>query len=319
MLIKLTSDMTFSLRFSTFLFISAVLVFCSCQKRPDPLVYFRVKFDPLQERLNANGMPAGVTPGRAAQTPSLNAIGIQQIELTTNSSTAVGKGVVLFSTPTTIAGGETAIDFGQVKLAKDGELFFSIPMSKLGIGRYEWVRVAVAYQNFDVLFNMLNVPFAGSFNDERGTMATFLGNNNYITQYRVSTKDDVVNGNRKQGYWFFESKLSSAYSSNDRVYNGQAPDGGTTMVNPIYQTSPLPSGACFVTGRFDTPLSITGKEAQDVTVTLSFSTNRSFEWEESIARNGKWDADRQAALTAPIIERVMDTGLRGLHAWYENR
>lgn len=311
--------MTFSLRFSTFLFLTAVLAFCSCQKRPDPLVHFRVKFDPLQERLNANGMPAGVTPGRAAQTPSLNAIGIQQIELTTNNSTALGKGAVLFSTPTTIAGGETAIDFGQVKLAKDGEIFFSIPMSKLGVGRYEWVRVAVAYQNFDVLFNMLNVPFSGSFNDERGTLATFLGNNNYITQYRVSTKDDVINGNRKQGYWCFESKLSSAYSSNDRVYNGQAPDGGTTSVNPIYQTSPLPSGACFVTGKFDTPLSITGKEAQDVTVTLSFSTNRSFEWEESIVRNGKWDADRQAALTAPTIERVMDTGLRGLRAWYENR
>jgi hypothetical protein len=308
-----------TLKFSTFLLLSAVLTFCSCQKRPDPLVHFRVKFDPLQERLNAMGSPAGITPGRAAQTPLINAIGVQQIELATNNSTALGKGVVVLSTPTTVAGGETAIDFNQLKFAKDGEIFFSVPMSQLGIGRYEFVRVAVAYQNFDVLFNMLNVPFSGSFNDERGTLASFLGDNNYLTQYRISSKDETINGNRKQGYWGFESKLASAYASNNRMYNGQAPDGSTTIVNPIYLTSPQPSTACFVTGKFDTPLSITGKEAQDLTVTLSFSTNRSFEWEESIVRNGKWDADRQAALTAPTIERVMDTGLRGLKAWYENK
>jgi hypothetical protein len=311
--------MTPTLKFSMFLLLSAFLSFCSCQKRPDPLVHFRVKFDPLQERLNANGMPSGVTSGRAAQTPSINAIGVQQIELTTNNSTAVGKGLVLFSTPQTLAGGETAIDFSQLKFAKDGEIFFSMPMSQLGIGRYEWVRVAVAYQNFDVLFNMLNVPFTGSFNDERGTLAAFLGDNNYLTQYRVSSKEETINGNRKQGYWCFESKLASAYSSNNRMYNGQAPEGGTTIVNPLYQTSPLTSGACIVTGKFDTPLSITGKEVQDMTVTLSFSTNRSFEWEESINRNGKWDADRQAATGQPSIERVMDTGLRGLKAWFENK
>jgi hypothetical protein len=74
-----------------------------------------------------------------------------------------------------------------------------------------------------------------------------------------------------------------------------------------------------ITGKFDTPLNITGKEAQEMTVTLSFSTNRSFEWEESVARNGKWDADRQANTGQPTIERVVDAGLRGLKAWYENK
>jgi hypothetical protein len=311
--------MTIQLKFIVFLCFSATLLFFSCQKKYDPIIHFRIKLDPLQERLGANGLPAGVVSGRAAQTPAVNAIGVQQIELTTGNSIPLSKGVVLLTTPLTMAGGESAIDFQQVKMAKDGEVFFSVPMSKLGVGRYEFARVAVAYQNFDVLFNMLNVPFSGNFNDERGTLATFLGENNYITQLNISTKEERVNGNRKQGYWIFESKLGSAYATNDRVYNGQVAEGGTTIVNPIHQTSPVPSGSCVVTGKFDTPLSITGKETQDMTVTLSFSTNRSFEWEESINRNGKWDADRQAATGQPNIERVMDAGLRGLRVWVENK
>ena len=311
--------MTNQLKFIAFLCFLTAFPFASCQKKYDPILYFRVKFDPLQERLGANGLPSGVASGRASQTPSVNAVGIQQIELTTGNSTPLSKGAVLLSTPYTTLAGDAAIDFQQVKMAKEGELFFSIPMSKLGVGRYEFARVAVAYQNFDLLFNMLNVPFSGNFNDERGTFATFLGDNNYITQFNVSVKEERVNGNRKQGYWIFESKLGSAYATNDRVYNGQVTEGATTFVNPIHQTSPIPSGSCVVTGRFDTPLSITGKETQDMTVTLSFSTNRSFEWEESINRNGKWDADRQAATGQPNIERVMDAGLRGLRVWYENK
>ncbi len=307
------------LNFLTLLCFLTTLPFFSCQKKYDPILYFRVKFDPLQERLGANGLPSGVASGRAAQTPLVNAVGIQQIELATGNSTPLSKGAVLFTTPATTLGGEAAIDFQQVKMAKDGELFFSIPMSKLDVGRYEFARVAVAYQNFDVLFNMLNVPFSGNFNDERGTFATFLANNNYITQFNVSAKEERVNGNRKQGYWIFETKLGSAYATNDRVYNGQVTEGGTTFSNPIYQTSPIPSGSCVVTGKFDAPLSITGKETEDMVVTLSFSTNRSFEWEESINRNGKWDADRQATTGLPNIERVMDAGLRGLRVWYENK
>lgn len=311
--------MTNRLKFIAFLCSLTALLFSSCQKKYDPILYFRVKLDPLQERLGSNGLPSGVVSGRAAQTPSVNVVGIHQIELTTGNSTPLSKGAVLLSTPRTTVGGESAIDFQQVKMAKDGELFFSIPMSKLGVGSYEFARVAVAYQNFDVLFNMLNVPFSGNFNDERGTFATFLGDNNYITHFNVSAKEERVNGNRKQGYWTFETKLGSAYATNDRVYNGQVTEGATTFVNPIHQTSPIPSGACVVTGRFDAPLSITGKETEDRVVTLSFSTNRSFEWEESINRNGKWDADRQAVTGQPNIERVMDAGLRGLRVWYENK
>lgn len=291
-----------------------ILLFSSfgCKKEAKYSVHFRVKFDGLQERLDNTGYPAAVGAGRAAQTPLMNQIGVQQIELTTNNSTGLGKGLVLLSTPETNAGGESAIDFAQVKMAKEGETFFTIPMRNLPIGRYEYARVSVAYQNLDVLFNMYNVPFAGTFLDQRGTFASFLGQNNYITPYKVWSKLDNIKGNFKQGYWCYETKLVSSYASNDKMFSGQSPDGSTTVVNMLSATVPNPLGSSIITGKFDTPLSITGAETQDIYITLSFSVNRSFEWEESIERNGKWDYNAQANTGQPTVERVMDAGLRGL-------
>jgi hypothetical protein len=80
--------MTNRLKFIAFVCFVTTLLFFSCQKKYDPILYFRVKFDPLQERLGANGLPSGVVSGRAAQTPLVNAVGIQQIELTTGNSTS---------------------------------------------------------------------------------------------------------------------------------------------------------------------------------------------------------------------------------------
>jgi hypothetical protein len=298
----------------------AILLFSAtgCKEAPKYSVHFRVKFDGLQERLNNTGYPTAVGAGRAAQTPLMNKIGIQQLEFTTSNTTALGKGLVLMSTPETSAGGESAIDFSQIKIAKEGEFFLTIPMKNLSVGRYEFARVSVAYQNFDVLFNMYNVPFAGSFLDQRGTMASFLGQNNYITPYTIWSKpDNLTKGNYKQGYWCYETKLVSAYSSNDKMFNGQSPDGSTTVVNMMSATVPNPVGSGIITGKFDTPLSITGSETQDIYITLSFSVNRSFEWEESMERNGKWDYNAQANTGQVFVEKVLDAGLRGLKVSYD--
>ena len=299
--------------------LALVALFSSCAKQPEAVIHFRLKFDSLQERLGADGLPTGVTSGRAAQTPAMNALGIHQIEFLPSSTTPFGKGTQLFASPETTVGGDLAIDFSQAKIAKDGEIFLDVPMSKLPVGKYEWARVSVAYQNYDVLFNLLNVPFAGSFNDERGAVASFVGFNNYITTYKVATKTETINANRKQGYWCFETKLNTAYAIYDKMYNGQSLDGATTVVNPLAASSPIPAGSCVVTGRFDTPLSISGKETTDLTVTLSFSINRSFEWEETINRNGKWDINAQANTGQPTVERVVDMGLRGLRVFYESK
>ena len=298
------------------------LLFCSIsckEKTKTATIHFRVKFDGLQERLDSKGFPAAIGSGKAAQTPLMNFIGIQQLELTTNSTMAWGKGSVLLNTPSTTAGGDEAIDFSQIRTAKEGEEFLTVSSKDLPIGRYEWLRVSVAYQNFDILFNMYNVPFAGSFLDQRGTLASFLGQNTYITPYKVWNKLDNTKGNVKQGYWCFESKLASAYASNDKMFNGNSPEGMTTAVNMLSATVPNPLGSGVITGHFETPLSITGNETEDIYITLSFSVNRSFEWEESLERNGKWDYNAQANTGQTAVERILDAGLRGVKISYDSK
>jgi hypothetical protein len=60
-----------------------------------------------------------------------------------------------------------------------------------------------------------------------------------------------------------------------------------------------------VTGAFagGNKLTITGNETKDIIVTVSLSTNKSFEWTDTNG-NGKWDVTKG--------ERVVDMGLRGM-------
>ena len=106
-----------------------------------------------------------------------------------------------------------------------------------------------------------------------------------------------ITGNKLQGYWEFQM--------NDNLYNtsGQAPVNATTVPNPIASTSPIPQGSCVVTGKFETPLEITGLEKNNITITLSLSTNKSFEWIEN-SNNNKFDPN--------LGDVVVDMGLRGL-------
>ena len=98
-----------------------------------------------------------------------------------------------------------------------------------------------------------------------------------------------------QGFWAFES-ISG-------VQTGQS--AGTTVPNPLASTSPIPPGSCVVTGQFANALNITGNETSNITVKMSLSTNKSFEWNDTNG-NGKWDVG------PGTFENVVDMGLRGL-------
>ena len=275
----------------SFLFILLALV-TSCKKNKVPLeepkLIVKLVVDSTQVRLGNIGTPTVIPAGNAGQHPLFNSISAHYLELAPNAFTALGSGVKLYHAAETSLGGSTAIDFSKAIVKKPGEVFLEIPLKDIPAGNYQWVRLSLSYQNYDVKFYYNNVPFTG-------TIASFVGYNNFITSFLVKNQSLAVNANKFQGFWAFET-ISG-------VQSGQS--AGTTVPNPLASTSPIPPGSCVVTGQFASPLTITGNETKNITLKMSLSTNNSFEWTDSNG-NGKWDVG------PGLFENVVDMGLRGL-------
>jgi len=267
---------------------------CSNETSTEPMLILKFKFDPNQVRLNNLGEPSVIPDGNAAQTPIFNSIGSHYIELAPNATTQLGNGTVLYHGAETTLGGLNAIDFSKEKVVGEDEVFMKIPLRLVATGSYEWIRVSLAYQNFQI-----SVRSQGA--DYEGTLASFVGFNTYLNTFTIGNNIFPVNGNREQGYW--------AFALNDQPYStsGQAPEGATTVPNPLHATSPIISKSCVVTGKFSNALVITGTETSDVNVTLSLSINHSFEWHE-VHADGKYEP--------AAGENVVDMGLRGLIPTY---
>ena len=202
----------------------------------EPALIFKVKINETQARLNNIGQPAEVPAGHGAQTPRFNTIAAHYIELAPNAFTQVGDGEVLYHAPETQTGGSIAIDFAQSKRVKDGDEMYRIPLSEVKPGGYDFARISVAYQNYDVDFRAQGLNMTA-------TLASFVGYNTYITTHTVKTMQDAVNGNRSQGYWAWETHPTPPMTQ-PILQTGQAP--GTTVPNPIAGTSPIPPGSCLV-------------------------------------------------------------------------
>lgn len=281
-----------------FLILVSVFSFFSCEDEDDtvnePYLIVKFQFDPNQVRLNNLGQPATIPPGHAAQSPDFSKISAHYFELAPTAYTQLGDGAILYHADETTAGGTVAIDFSKAVVVGEGEAFLKIPLSQVAQGNYEYVRVSLAYQEY-------NISIRNNGADYQGKLASFVGFNNYITTHTLGNNSFPVNGNRLQGYW--------AFALNDVPYatSGQAPAGATTVPNPIASTSPIPAGSCVVTGKFAQNLIINGSETRDVVITLSLSTNNSFEWQE-VTADGKYEPS--------IGENVVDMGLRGLIPLY---
>jgi hypothetical protein len=296
-----------------FLFLLLVPFISSCKKdsisTSDAKLDFQFQFNTTQERLNNLGQTSLIPAANAAQTPTFKKMSVHYVELTANQFTALGKGAVVYKGPETTIGGENAVDFDKAAVVGENQAFASINLKDVPPGTYEWVRASVTYQNFDILFNINGLPVIGDLKNQKGSVSSFVGFNTYLTKVKPNLKELAVNANKKQGFWAFETGLVAPYDTYNSVQSGEAPAGATTVVNPIAATSPIPAGSCVVTGKFTTPLVVTGKETKNVVVSLSFSVNKSLEWVDS-NKNGQldWYADP----TKGTNERIVDMGLRGL-------
>jgi len=259
-----------------------------------PNLIFKIYFDSTLTRLDNFGNPAVMPVGNSAQSPIFHKISAHYIEFAQDSLTQLGQGEIVFHGSETSAGGVNAVDFDQAITKAGGEVFYSIPLSQVNAGTYKWLRVSLTYQNYDIVFktagNMLT-----------GRLASFVGFNTYISNYDINTQNVVVNDDKLQGYWGFETSVLGNY------YVSEGQSVGTTVPNPLSGTSPIPNGSCVVTGDFPTPLSITGNESTDIIVNINLSTNDSFEWRDL---NG--DGVFEPSDGVNPGDTVVDMGLRGL-------
>lgn len=288
---------------TSLLVLAAALLFTACKKDDDspeptptapsgPRLILKFKFDSTQVRLNNFGLPSTIPADHGAQSPRFNAMSAHYVEFAPSAFTALGAGQVVYHAQETTLGGGQAIDHDLCLEVGDGAAFLDVPLTQLDTGTYTWLRVSLAYQNYEIRFNAFGLPYTG-------TIASFIGYNTYITSYPIHDSTVTVNGNRLQGYWGFEVHDQPLFP----VIQGQALPGATTVVNPLFTTSPVPAGSCVVTGQFPTPLHISGNETQDVVITVSLSTNKSFEWVEHGGNN----------TFEPLQgDTVVDMGIRGM-------
>ena len=264
-----------------------------------PKLIFKFKFDSTQIRLNNLGQLALMPAGHSGQSPKFNLMSAHYIELAPDSLTPLGFGKILYRAAETTLGGTPAIDFDSSNVVSEGQVFYSVALSNVTPGTYKWLRVSLAYQNYDIRYRFFYLGNPGNPIDNSGTIASFIGFNTYIRSYHVKDSVVALNANRFQGYWAFETN----YSGFGSISQGQAPPGATTVPNPLAFTSPVPAGSCVVTGAFTSPFTIIGNETHDLVINVSLSTNKSFEWKDFNA-NGIYE---------PLNgDTVVDMGVRGL-------
>ena len=300
------------------LLLPVLFLFIGCRDKDDPqnteaVLRVKFRFDPDQERLNNLGNPATIPAGNAGQTPTFRGLSGHFIELLSTELTPYQGGEELYSGPEVPAsnnnpfGFTTAINFDSAIVAGSGETFIEVPLSSIAPGTYRHLRISVSYQSYDVNFNLLNVPSFGDLNNQSGTVASFLGYNQYLSEFTVRDANFTVNDAVLQGFWAFETDLTSPYDLYNTIFSGQSPSEATTVVNP-FPNNPIPQGSCVVSGSMDQDLVINGDETEDIEMTLSFSIDRSFEWVDNNG-NGEWDIDADNSSNS---ESVVDMGLRGL-------
>ena len=301
-------------KFKVIIFLLTALIFSSCKKddgtsQPTPMLNITFIMDTDADRLDNLGNPVSIPTGNAGQNPDFEILGLHFIGLYPDKFTPYENGTTLFISPTTEEGGIAAIDFENELLLTETENIFSIPLSEINSGTYEYFRSSIGFQKYKITYNLKgasssNPNWPNGLSDDidiEGTLASFLGYNTYIKTYTLKSESLEINSNKLQGYFGLESNGEIAGFEFSDLTEGDAPQ--TTVPNPINSTSPVPNGSCLVTGKFPLALQIPEIPTEDINIQVIISINNSFEWEDNNGNN-KYE---------PLLgEQVVDMGTRGI-------
>ena len=285
-----------------------LFIFCSCNKKDEPMLNITFIMDPTAARLNNFGDSVTIPTGNAGQNPDFETLGLHFIGLYPNKFTSYEGGETVFLSPTTEEGGIAAIDFDEELFLTEAENTYSIALSELESGTYEYFRASIGFQKYNIVYNLGGASsrpdWPSGISDDidvNGTLASFLGYNTYIRNYTLQNQTVNVNTNQAQGYFGLESNGDVAGYPFTDLTEGNAPQ--TTVPNPIDATSPIPAGSCVVTGKFPVALIISDDPSDDINIQVVISINKSFEWQDD-NNNNKYE---------PLLgEQVVDMGTRGV-------
>lgn len=289
--------------------LSSVMLF-SCedkqimQHEPYQLIV-KFRMDDQADRQDNLGNIAEIPAGNAAQSPDFQEMGIHFLGIYPDKFTPYDNGVTLLSSPTTEKGGIKAIDFENEFMFDEVNNSFQINLSDLEPGIYEYLRSSIAFQKYEIDFNLKGAQLPEGIDDDidaKGLVASFLGYNTYIENYNLNQTLVEVQENKAQGYFGMEASATISGFDFKEIFETTAPQ--TTVPNPINDSSPVPAGSCVVTGKFPEALIIPDVPSKDIEIEVVISTNKSFEWIDSNG-NGVYE---------PLLnEKVVDMGTRGFY------
>lgn len=291
----------------------AIAIFAeSCTKQQEPRLIFKFKFDSTQARLDNLGSPSTIITGNAAQSPVFHGMSAHFIQIAEDSLSPLTNNVLYRNTEVT-TGGDNAIDFSKSVIKGEGEEFFAVPLKSLTAGTYKWLRISLAYQDYDIkaIYRKSGVnggaPFM--FNAE---VASFIGFNSYVTSFNLKGENIPVNANLRQGSGAVKP-YNIPYISTMPATMWSAPvSTTTTVVDPFEALLGIPSNSCLVVGKFTSAITITGTETKDIVVTVSLSTNNSFEWKDKDAAQDGLYEPVDGNNSNARLDSVVDMGIRGI-------
>ncbi len=270
-----------------FLLIPLILLILSCRRTDDSppdgrypyqtALHFIIKFDSIQDRLDNNGGLSVIPGGHSVQTPIYNQIAINEIEFLEDSLTAYGYGKTLLSE--------------ENLFMNNGSLDLTMYMPGETQTTFHWLRIYFSYQNVSVKCK-INGDIV------TGTMLSFLKTHTGL--YPSQIGDSIIrnDSSRYQGEWFLEVDTSGFGT----LLHGQTPQGSLTQPNILHYSWPVQTNSMYV---LTCPINpgLYFNKTPSKTITISVSTNKSFEWVEHSDPNYFEPLDG---------DTIIDFGIRGI-------